>query len=67
MLLQHLQMNCKDVGIVRKLIVDYWDFCDVMTSCDSQAANPRLIASIVVVIVAMYGEHWLAGYMYQGF
>ena len=32
----------------------------VMVSCDSQAVNPRLIASIVVVVVAMYGERWLA-------
>ena len=31
-----------------------------MISGDSQAANPRLIASIVVAVVAMYGEHWLA-------
>ena len=31
-----------------------------MISCDSQAANPRAIASIVVAAVAMYGEYWLA-------
>ena len=34
---------------------------DIMVSCDSQAANPRLLASIVVVVIAaMYGERWLA-------
>ena len=31
-----------------------------MESCDSQAANPRLIVSIAVAVVVMYGEHWLA-------
>ena len=34
---------------------------DVMVSFDSQAANPTLIASIVVAVIAIYGERWLAG------
>ena len=36
------------------------DILYVMVSCDSQAANARLTVSIVVAVVAMYGEHWLA-------
>ena len=32
---------------------------DVMVSCDSKAAIPRFIASIVVAMVAMHGESWL--------
>ena len=31
-----------------------------MVSCDSQADNPRLIVSTVVVVIAMDGEHSLA-------
>ena len=35
---------------------------DVMVSCDSHAANHRLIATIyvVVAVIAKYGERWLA-------
>ena len=33
---------------------------DIMVSCDSQAANPGLIVSTTVVVIAMCGEHWLA-------
>ena len=29
-------------------------------SCDSQGAIPRLVASVVVVVISVYGEHWLA-------
>ena len=32
----------------------------VIVSCDGQGAIPRLIASIVVAVIPMYGERWLA-------
>ena len=31
-----------------------------MMSCETQAANPRLIVTIVVGVIAMCGECWLA-------
>ena len=34
--------------------------CDVAMSCDSHAYIPNDIASIVVVLIPMYGGHWLA-------
>ena len=33
---------------------------DITVSCDSPIAIPSLIASIVVAVIAMYGEYWLA-------
>ena len=33
---------------------------DVTVSCDSHRVIPKFIASIVVVLVPMCGEHWLA-------
>ena len=40
--------------------MDQQHTCTVTISCDSQAAIPRLTTSIVVMVVAMYGECWLA-------
>ena len=33
---------------------------DVTMSCDCHMVNPNDIASIVVMLVPMYGENWLA-------
>ena len=34
--------------------------CDIAMSCDSHMHIPNGVASIVVVLVPMYGGHWLA-------
>ena len=36
------------------------EICDITVSCDSRMHIPNNIASIVVVLVPMYGERWLA-------
>ena len=35
-------------------------YCDVTMSCDSHSDIPRCIVNIVVVLVDVYGERWLA-------
>ena len=45
-------------------MLSLWDtrqnpICDSTKSCDSHAEIPLCIVNIVVVLIAIYGEHWL--------
>ena len=41
--------------------------CHIIISCDGQVAILELIASRVVVVVAMYGELWLVRLYFENF
>ena len=47
------QVKCPDMGFS---CIGTSFACNIMISCDSQAAIPKIIASIVVVVIAMYEE-----------
>ena len=58
-------MHCEDISFVTKILLSSGILLKSIrmvpcVSYDSRAAIPKFIVSIVVAIVAMYGERWLA-------